>query len=410
MTPTKKKNIVVNVHPPTSSIFTSWKFFALVVLVLTGIVVVFLRTAQNRVQTRRLRSQIRRNCATNGPSLLLLIHCCRTDGLGLTQQLFRQAYCPFRIRTVLYISGRSKTTVRQTIQNLARQNDIFRPFVDNIQLAQTTEHATCSTVEALREGLRSRNRDWYPTNTVVLSEFSTAPRKYWDREIWEVYTSMPPETVLSCVPPEHLRGVVSKQSYRHSRVFQNLKAYIHNSSFVDAPAVNRISRFPVLRWSRGPIVVGRLLPRVYTRPLRSTLVSSDFLFANTTQLHDALNDIPDPVLQGCRRKSRLGCTDYLLSAALHYAGLKTYSICLAVTSVTPAAEKMSTTLSLRVFQSEEVAEWLEEYGRYIGVDLSRGLCSGRARMGLLPGYTKNEILSKYRSMKEFESVKDSLRG
>ena len=404
----KPNNIIVNVTQANPSIFSSWKFTAILIVIISLVGFVMYRIAQKRSEIQRFKKNTRTNCTKSSRKITLIIHCRETNGIEITKRIFRTAFCPFRVNVVLYISNQVKGTVRDQLKRTS--DEMLQPFVDQVNFVQTAGHSTMSHIETLCIVFQKTNPS--SSFTCLMHELSF-PQQHWDKTIIGVYQTLPQSTAISYVPPEKIQSVVAKNSYMTSTVFNNLKDYMKNSSYMKSGSdeeVGKITQFPVLHWNRGPIVVGRLLPRVYTRPLKSTVVSSMFLFMYTKQLKDVLEEIPSEILKLCRRRPSLPCTDYILSGALRHADITPYAICKSVTYVKSQAYKNSGKNSLRIFQSDEVQNYLNDFGDFAGVDLMTSTCSGRARMGLFPDYSKTEILSKYRSMKEFERIKELICG
>ncbi len=401
----KPQNIIVNVNQPAQ---VSWKFWGVVILAIAALVFVTSKILRKKVATRRSKQKIRQNCAKTSKKILVVVHCTKPDAaIKLTKKLFLEAFCPFRVGVVLYLTNVSKSRVNALLRSAARQDEILQSFVDQVHFAQSPHHAYLSQTEAYLHALQANTHAY----TFILNEYST-PLQNWDRDICNAHAKLHNKVVLTCVPPEKLTSAVAKNSYMTSNVFKSLQSYLKNSSFNNQnfKDTTRISMFPVLQWNRGPVVVGRLLPRVYTGPLRCTVVSSLYLFGKTQEIREAIEGVPKEVLEMCRRKPRLPCSDFVLSAALYYAGLTTYSICKSTMVVSPSAYKNEAKLSLRVFQNENLTKYLKKFAEYSGVDLTKAVCSGRAQMGLLPDFSQVEVLSKYRSLKQFNEIKESISG
>ena len=394
----------------------SWRPTFLTLAVIAVAVLVVYAVVRKKMSVWSRKSSIRANCRSATRDVTVLAHLQRTNGIAFVKRVFASAFCPFRVRVRLFVGGISaKTLSRVRVLDLLREESLadplLRPFADLVDVVQTPDASRVSPLEALE----ILTRGMHPRSSSRSFAFAVNERAHfqrdWDKDLITLHVRRSASNVvLTCVPPPKPLSMTQRHARTSSAVFQQIQKLAVPQN-LPIEFIEAVAQFPVCTWKKGgPAVVGRTLPRIFRQPLPACVASSQHLFCTASVMKEALEAIPEEVLQACRSTSP---TDYVLSAALHYHGCRIEAVCRSTiamesfsgATVFPRCKR----LRERLFK-EDLKEYLADYNNFVGVDANTKTVYGRARMGLAPNPTNSQILSMYRSQREFERVKESISG
>ncbi len=357
----------------------------------------------------KIRKISRTHCKNIDSNVLLLVHSFR-DASATTVtvlQSLRSAYCPFRVKIAVYqeVDGSGyDSDIFSMAQNYASNK--FERSLLNTNLRIITSDNAAETTRGSLWGWKqlvsraARNEEW-----VGVVRPGTEFCKYWDKLLVSQHLKLPKAGVLTVVAKKQKKATIQSDISRNS--VQTWMKSLTKSAQLATRHDSSISTFPVVETFNGwiPVLGKRAFHQTPGAPVQVTVASSGLLFCRRRTLERALDEpLADLPIASY-------ANDYVISACLHATGATFF-----VPDITNIVvlKRIDGPLLCRPrdWVSKNVGKLLVDrykaYNDFVGVDVSKAIVSGRAKMGLLPSLSHDDIGEKYGTLSEYDRIKRSV--
>lgn len=356
------------------------------------------------------KSQRRTLCEKHSEPISVLLHCFRDAGRCVSSifSLLRNASCPSRVRVMVYQELDSGDSDVYSLAMQAARNEEEINWVHAMRVVSTDDatNASMGSLFAWRELLRGFSSKW-----VLLTRPGVQADTGWDIELVESWRDarvdrMREIPIISAAPPEVKaprggRGSSSSEGAMGvARDWINSATERSRRQLQSTKSAQQKHVFPTVADFRGriPELSHRTFPRMPKHPVPAVAASASMAFGPRAAFVRAMRAYP------CEEPVADYAVDWVLSAMLWSSGARFFA-----PPSCPFSQASTRDMRPKRWDSRTVGRALRrdhaDYATFVGVDMDGAVASGRARMGLLPELSSEDILSKYGSRATFDRIR-----
>ena len=358
-------------------------------------------------------SRRRTLCEKHSEQISVLLHCFRDAGRCVSSvfSLLRNASCPNRVRVMVYQELDAGDPDVHSLAMQAARNEEEAGWVHALRVVSTDDasNASMGSLFAWRELLRGFTSKW-----VLVTRPGVQADAGWDIALLETWRDARVDRVreipvVSAVPPRirATRGGARRGGSSSSEGAMGVARDWINSTtersrrqLQSVQSAQQKHVFPTVADFRGrfPELAQRTFPRMPKHPVPTVAASASMAFGPRAAFVRAMRAYPceDPVADYA--------VDWVLSAMLWSSGARFFA-----PPSCPFSQAQARDMRPKRWDSRTVGRALRrdhaDYAAFAGVDMDGAVTSGRARMGLLPELSSEDILSKYGSRATFDRIR-----
>ena len=349
-------------------------------------------------------------CEKHSEQISVLLHCFRDAGRCVSSifSLLRNASCPSRVRVMVYQELDSGDPDVYSLAMQAARNEEETNWVHAMRIVSTDDatNASMGSLFAWRELLRGFTSKW-----VLISRPGVQADVGWDIGLLETWRDaqvdrMREIPVISAVPPQIKAPTGGRNSSSSSDgVIGVARDWVNSATERSRRQLQSAQNaqkhvFPTVVDFRGriPELSYRTFPRMPKHPVPTIAASASMAFGPRAVFVRAMRAYPceDPVADYA--------VDWVLSAMLWSSGARFFA-----PPSCPFSQPRTRDMRPKRWDSRTVGRALQrdhtDYALFAGVNMDSAVTSGRARMGLLPELSSEDILSKYGSRATFDRIR-----